>query len=135
LHGLDRRKPRNVELKLKFRASIAVGEMTRATLLLGALAALAAPAAASASCPAPKHLAFSRKAGASAGHLSWRPARRAPRGIRYSVARDRDVIGRTARSHMRVRVHPRRTYWFFVRPLTETGRPMLCWSQLRYRVL
>jgi hypothetical protein len=109
--------------------------MTRAALLLGLLGALAAPSAASAACPAPKHLTFTHATGASAGHLSWRPARRAPRGMRYSVARDRDVIGSTARSHMRVRVHARRTYWFFVRPLTETGRPMLCWSQLRYRVL
>ena len=108
--------------------------MRRATLLLGALAALAAPSAALAGCPAPRQLSFTRAQGQSAGRLSWRPARHVRNGIRYRVSRDRDVIGRTKRSYMRVRVHRRRTYWFFVRPLTDSGRPMLCWSQLRYRV-
>ena len=134
MHGLGRLNPCIAELKLKVRGSIPAGEMSRAALLLGVLGMLATPSAATAACPAPKHLAFSLNPGASAGRLSWRPARHAARGLRYSVSRDHRAVGQTSRSHMRVRVHPGRTYWFFVRPVTKRGRPMLCWSQLRYRV-
>jgi hypothetical protein len=134
LHGLGPLNPCIAALKLKVRGSIPAGEMSRAALLLGVLVTLAIPSTATAACPAPKHLAFSLNPGASAGRLSWRPARHAPRGVRYRVSRDRSLVGQTSRSHIRVRVRPRRTYWFFVRPLTKSGRPMLCWGQLRYRV-
>src|SRR4051812_15632310 len=108
--------------------------MRRAILAIGVLGALALPVAADAACPAPKHLSFTRKAGASAGRLTWQPAARAPRGTRYRVSRDRRVIGQTAGVHMRVRVSVGRSYWLVVRPVTPRGRLLLCWGQLRQRV-
>ncbi|MEA2466847.1 MAG: hypothetical protein QOJ57_973 [Thermoleophilaceae bacterium] len=103
--------------------------------LTALFAVVATPSAAvAASCPAPKKLSFERKPGASAGRLSWRPARGAPHGLRYRVYRERKVIGQTMRTHMRVRVSVGHSYYFVVRPVARSGRVMACWGALQRRV-
>jgi spore germination protein YaaH len=97
------------------------------------LTALLAPAAALAACPAPRHVKFERKPGATAGRLTWRRPS-AARHTPYRVFRDRRVIGQTTGTRMRVRVSVGHTYWFVVRPVTRRGRAMPCWGQLRQRV-
>jgi spore germination protein YaaH len=100
--------------------------MRRALLLV--LVALAAfPAAAEASglvCAGPTHLRF-------VGTLSWKAPRGAPKGARYRVYRDHDVIGQTTKRHMKVRVSVDVLYRFAVRRVSRKGKVLPCAAGVR----
>ena len=97
--------------------------------------ALAAPAAEAKSvCKRPTALSFERKPGAAGGRLSWKRPGGAPRGTRYRVYRDRDVIGQTRGRSMRIRVSLGRAYRLSVRVVAPSGRPLPCSAGIRKRV-
>ena len=105
-----------------------------ALALLVALAALSSlPAAAQAGriCAGPTNLKFERKPGATVGKLSWKAPRGAPKGIRYRVFRDNDVIGQTTKRWMKVRVSVDVRYRFAVRRVTRRGKPLPCAAGVR----
>jgi spore germination protein YaaH len=102
-------------------------------LPLAASLALAAPAAADAAsvCKAPTNVTFKRAPGAASGRVAWQPARHSARGTRYRVYRNRDVIGQTRRSWMKVRVSVGVRYRFTVRPVSSRGRLLPCRAGVR----
>jgi spore germination protein YaaH len=113
--------------------------MTTRRLLLLVLAVVASlsalgSSAYAATCPSPKKLKFTRAPGATAGKLAWKKAPRTPAGVRYRVYRDASVVGQTGRTSMRVRVSVGERYRFKVRPVSRSGRLMLCWGTLERRV-
>jgi spore germination protein YaaH len=107
--------------------------MRKLLLPVVAVLFLAAPAAAEAAtiCKAPSHVTFKRTSGAASGRVAWQPARHTARGTRYRVYRDRDVIGQTRRSWMKVRVSVGVRYRFTVRPVSPGGRLLPCRAGVR----
>ncbi|MEA2448968.1 MAG: hypothetical protein QOG63_900 [Thermoleophilaceae bacterium] len=106
----------------------------RRALLIVVVALAGFPAAAQASglvCAGPTNLKFQRKPGAAAGTLSWKAPRGAPKGVRYRVYRDRDVIGQTTKLHMKVRVSVDVRYRFAVRRISRRGRVLPCAAGVR----
>jgi len=105
-------------------------------ILAALVAATALPAAADAArgrvCAGPTHLKFKRKAGATAGRLSWQRPRGARRKrLRYRVLRDGAVIGQTTRTWMKVRVSVGVKYRLAVRLVSRRGKPLPCAAGVR----
>jgi spore germination protein YaaH len=106
----------------------------RRALLIALLVLAALPAAAQASgmvCAGPTQLRFDRKPGKTVGTLSWTAPRGAPKGVRYRVYRDRDVIGQTTKRRMKVRVSIDRRYRFAVRRVSRRGKVLPCAAGVR----
>jgi spore germination protein YaaH len=99
--------------------------------VLAALSALPAAAQAGRVCAGPTNLKFERKPGATAGKLSWKAPRGAPKGVRYRVFRNGDVIGQTTKRSMMVRVSVDVQYRFMVRRVTRRGKPLPCAAGVR----
>jgi spore germination protein YaaH len=107
--------------------------MKKLLLPLAATLALTVPAVADAAsiCRAPSHVTFKRAPGAASGRVSWQPGRHSARGTRYRVYRNRDVIGQTRRSWMKVRVSVGVRYRFTVRAVSPRGRLLPCRAGIR----
>ena len=67
--------------------------------------ALAGPAQAAAKCSdlKPAKITFKANKAGTVTTVSWRKPKRAPKGLRYRVARDGDVVGQTGSRRMRVK--------------------------------
>lgn len=103
--------------------------MRRALLLTTALAtlAVAAPAAAAATCPKPTRLSFSRTTGRTVGTLRWQAS------TPVRVLRNGRVVGQTSRRAMRIPVRLGRTYRFAVVPLGARRCAARTKLRVRYR--
>src|SRR5690242_10043560 len=112
--------------------------MTRRLLLslalLVAVAAFAPAVADAAKCKSVRGLSFQRLPGHTAGILSWKKPKKAPKGTRYRAYRDGAVIGQTKRLQIRVRVSVNRAYKFMVRPVSKKGKVQNCTAKLREKL-
>ncbi|MFL5885919.1 MAG: glycosyl hydrolase family 18 protein [Thermoleophilaceae bacterium] len=109
--------------------------MTRRLLLplalLLAVAAVVPAVADAAKCKPPRSVAFQRLPGHTAGILSWKKPKKAPKGTRYRAYRDGAVVGQTKKLQIRVRVSVNRAYRFMVRPVSKKGKVQKCTAKLR----
>lgn len=78
----------------------------------------------------PIALTFTRADGQSYGVLAWKAGWGAPRGSRYRVVRNTEVVGQTRRTSMRVNVFLGRRYRFRVRLVLPTGASSRCVGQV-----